>query len=78
MRKYTADAAQQNATKATPVPASVPPSYRSAASGAAATSTFFTHWRGRAVRTRPPSLVDGATGAVLVMLTGGPPAVADP
>jgi hypothetical protein len=55
--RYTADATRQNATNA--MPASTTTSIRNtgfaayAANGAASTRTFFTHWRGRAVRITP-------------------------
>ena len=50
------DDARQNATNATAASARTPLlATTPAAKGAASTSTFFTHCRGRAARTRPPT-----------------------
>src|SRR5581483_973041 len=79
LTRYTPDAARQNATNASPTLIHTEACTRSAlASGAATTSTFFTHWRGRAalsspdpVPTRPPAPAAGAPAGTVPGRTAG-------
>ena len=67
---YVALDTRQNATNVSPVAistsgsSSTPP-----AAGAASTSTFLTHWRGRAAFTRPAAMAPGRRSGDVVVVT---------